>query len=161
MTEPLETPEDPIRKTLTVPLDPAAAFDLFTSGMDRWWPKESHSLAASDGAGDKTSVRVEEFEGGKVIETKPDGSEAPWATITHWDPGRRFAMRWYVGRPESEATEVDVIFTGTEAGTRVDLTHGGFAVLGARGTEICAGYTTGWDHVLATCFGGACRRQAA
>ena len=161
MTTTLDTPADPIEKTLTVPLPAAEAFALFTDGLDRWWPKDSHSLAAADGEGDKSQVRVEPFVGGHVIETKPDGSEAPWATVTTWEPGRRFAMRWYVGRPESEATEVDIRFTPVETGTRLDLTHGGFAALGAEATAMCRNYTRGWDHVLGICFGGICRRNAA
>ncbi|MEM1064136.1 MAG: SRPBCC domain-containing protein [Pseudomonadota bacterium] len=147
---------DPIRKSITVPLEPARAFTLFTEEMDRWWPKDSHSLAAADDEGDKARVRVEPREGGQVIETLPDGSEAAWATVTTWQPGTRFAMRWYVGRPEDEATEVDVSFTATEAGTRIDLTHSGFAALGAEAETMCASYTTGWDHVLGTCFKRAC-----
>ena len=68
-----ETPSDPIRKSVIVPLDPAAAFDLFTRDIDRWWPKESHSLAAADGLGQEAHVRVEPRVGGRVIETGADG----------------------------------------------------------------------------------------
>ena len=159
--KPVDTPADPIRKTVTVPLDPDTAFDLFTRDIDRWWPMETHSLAAQEGNGGKAQVRVEPREGGQVIETGPDGREAPWADVTVWEPGRRLGLRWYVGRSPDEATEVDVRFTGTEAGTRVDLTHGGFAALGERGPEVCAGYTSGWDHVLGACYGARCARAAA
>lgn len=152
---------DPVRKTVTVPLPPAEAFDLFTAGLDRWWPKDTHSLSAATGEGGRARVRVEPREGGRVIETRPDGSEAPWGTITRWEPGARLALDWHVGRDPAEATHVDVTFTGTEAGTRVDLIHSRWTALGTRAAEISAGYDSGWDHVLGHCFAGACSRIAA
>ena len=155
-----ETATDPIRKSITVPLDRATAFDLFTKDIDKWWPKDSHSLTASAGKGTASNVRLEPKKGGRVIETKPDGTEADWATITAWKPGEHFAMHWYVGRSPDEATLVDVHFTQTEAGTRVDLTHSGFDVLGAAADTTCAGYTTGWDHVFGRCYRGACDKVA-
>ncbi len=147
---------DPVRKTVTVPLAAKEAFALFTEGLDRWWPKATHSLS-----GAKASVRVEPREGGKVIETKPDGSEAPWGTVTDWEPGARFGLDWYVGRTPDEATHVDVVFTQTEAGTRVDLTHSRWEALGPKATEVQAGYATGWDHVLGVCFAGHCGARVA
>lgn len=151
---------DPIKKSVTVPLDRQSAFELFTSGIDRWWPKDSHSLAAGDGTGDQAKVRVEPRTGGHVIETLPDGSEAPWATVTDWAPGERFGMRWYVGRDADEATQVDIRFTQTDGGTRVDLTHGGFDVLGGEAETMCANYASGWDHVLGRCYAGQCKVAA-
>lgn len=144
-------PPPPIRKRVTVPLDPARAFHLFTDGIDRWWPKESHSLSARDGEGAKARVRVEPRAGGRVIETRADGSEAPWATVTAWEPGRRFALSWYVGRDAAEATVVDVRFRGIEGGTVVELEHAGFDVLGKDAGPVSASYTEGWDLVLACC----------
>lgn len=152
---------DPIRKTLTIPLTPDTAFDLFVNRMDSWWPKETHSLAAGKKQGDKARIRVEPRVGGRVMETDPDGSEAAWATITAWQPGAHFAMRWYVGRDPSEATLVDIRFAAVDTGTRVDLTHSGFDILGTDAERLCANYTQGWDMVLGTCFGGACRKVAA
>ena len=151
-----DAPTDPIKKTVTVPLEPRAAFDLFTDGIDRWWPKDTHSLAAHDGAGAHARVRVEPREGGRVIETLPDGAEAPWADVAHYAPGERLTLRWYVGRSPDEATQVDVRFTPTDAGTRIDLTHSGFEILAEAAAPTCASYTAGWDHVLGQCFTRAC-----
>lgn len=151
-----ELPTDPIRKTLTVPLPPDDAFDLFTARIDRWWPLDTHSISARDGTSADASVRIEPRVGGRVLETLSDGATIPWATVTRWEPGRHLALSWYVGRDEDEATQIDVVFTGTEAGTRVDLTHAGFDTLGSSAPAACATYTSGWDHVLATCYAGAC-----
>lgn len=146
---------DPVCKSVTVPLDRFAAFELFTAGMDRWWPKDSHSLSARDGNGAQASVRVEPGAGGLVIETRADGSEAPWGTVTAWEPGLRFAVDWYVGRDPSQATRVEVTFTEIGAGTRVDLVHSGFEVLGGEADTIGEGYRSGWDLVLVARYGGA------
>jgi uncharacterized protein YndB with AHSA1/START domain len=145
---------DPIRKTLSVPLPPQEAFDLFTDGIDLWWPKEGHSAAAREGRGAEARVRVEPRRGGRVIETLPGGREVPWATVRVWEPGRRLALDWHPGRDEDEATEVEVTFTRTDAGTRVDLVHGGFDRPSERATTAMAGFDAGWSQVL-------CRRYAA
>jgi hypothetical protein len=152
---------DPIRKSITVPLDRQAAFELYTDGIDSWWPKDTHSLTAGEGDTSRAHVRMEPRAGGKIIETRPDGSEAPWGTITTWEPGARLGIDWYVGRGPDEATQIEVVFTQTEAGTRIDLTHGGFDIHGDHAETLCANYTTGWDRVLGTCFGGACLAKAA
>ena len=151
---------DPIEKTVTVPLPPHEAFDLFTKDIAKWWPLDSHSLSASDGQ-TAANVTIDPREGGQIIETQPDGETAPWATVTEWTPGARLSLDWYVGRDPSEATQITVTFTPEGPGTRVDLTHGGFAVLASAATETMAGYQTGWDHVLGSCYRGACTKRAA
>jgi uncharacterized protein YndB with AHSA1/START domain len=152
---------DPVRKSITVPLPPSEAFDLFTDGIDGWWPKDTHSIGAGTGNGDKSAVTIEPHEGGAISETLPDGSTATWGKVTEWQPGSRFSATWHVGRPEEEATFIDVTFSPSDAGTRVDLTHSGWEVLGDQAVEMCANYNNGWDHVLGRCFGNACLKRAA
>jgi hypothetical protein len=36
----------PVKKTLSVAVSPRRAFEVFTAGFDRWWPR-SHSIGAS------------------------------------------------------------------------------------------------------------------
>jgi len=145
----------PIEKTLNVPLRPKQAFDLFTKNLDKWWPLDSHSLSAGDGELPK-SVDVETREGGYITETKHDGTTGRWATITKWDEGRALGVSWYVGRSEGEATDLEVIFIPTNTGTRIELTHSGFDRLGDAATATAGNYQTGWDFVLAECFGRYC-----
>ncbi|MGR3468082.1 MAG: metalloregulator ArsR/SmtB family transcription factor [Shimia sp.] len=149
-------PLDPIVKTLTVPLPPARAFEAFTRDLGTWWPVESHSLSAAD---DKTpqAVRIEPREGGQIIETKHDGTTAPWGRITGWEPGRRLAMSWHVGRPEEEATFIDVRFEAQGTGTRIILIHDGWAALGAQASATRSSYTTGWDRVLTHSYLAHCK----
>ena len=93
---------DPIVKEITVPLDNDRAFRLFTEEMSDWWPLESHSLSASDGV-PANSVDVPSEVGAQVLETKRDGSRAPWGRVTEYDPGKAYGMSWHVGRAEEEA----------------------------------------------------------
>ena len=149
----------PVEKTVTVPLPPKDAFRVFTEDMGTWWPLDSHSLSAGDG---KTArdVTVDPKEGGKITETRHDGTTADWATITDWRPGEHLAFNWYVGRDPSEFTTVAVSFQTVEGGTRVDLRHDGFDNL-PDGATVATGYRTGWDGVFCTRFGGACQKRAA
>lgn len=149
---------DPIKKTLHVPLRPQKAFELFTEHLDDWWPTHSHSLSAGDGEKPQ-NVMVDRREGGYITETKHDGDTGRWGTITKWDEGRAIGISWYVGRDEAEATDLDVVFTPTDMGTRIELTHGGFHRLGEAATAMHGNYDKGWDHVLTECFGQHCFRQ--
>lgn len=145
---------DPIRKSLNVPLRPKEAFALFTENLADWWPTESHSLSAGDGAVPKDVV-VDPREGGFITETKQDGEKGRWGTITEWNPGQSLGVSWYVGRSEEEATDLSVVFTPTDTGTRVDLTHGGFERLAE--TAMYENYHKGWDLVFINCYGNFVR----
>lgn len=139
----------PVEKTLTLPLPPEDAFRLFTQGIDRWWPKDSHSTSAGDGAAARR-VEVEPGQGGRILETRHDGEVTEWGRIRDWVPGERLRYSWHPGRDASEATEVELRFTADAIGCRVDLTHTGFDALAAR-----AQYASGWDTVL------SCLQRAA
>ena len=145
----------PIEKTLNVPLRPQQAFDLFTKNLDKWWPLESHSLSAGEGELPK-SVNVDRRKGGYVTETRQDGTEGRWATITKWDAGRALSLSWYVGRSEEEATDLEVVFIPTDTGTRIELTHSGFERLADAATAMAQNYKTGWDLVFVKHFGDYC-----
>ncbi|MEL6915516.1 MAG: metalloregulator ArsR/SmtB family transcription factor [Pseudomonadota bacterium] len=151
---------DPVVKIITVPLPPAEAFTLFTRGLASWWPVESHSLSAEDAETPK-ALTVEEKEGGRIEETRQDGTRHPWGRFTAWEPGRRVAIRWHVGRPEDQATVIDVRFEAQPNGTRVTLIHDGWAALGEAGPDIRGGYFVGWDMVLGQRFLGACHGALA
>lgn len=145
---------DPIIKEITVPLDKDRAFRLFTEEMADWWPLESHSMSAQEGGTPANSVDVPSEVGQQVIETKPDGSTAPWGRVTEYEPGSAYGMSWHVGRAEAEATHVRVTFTTVADGTRVQLIHSDWPE-GA--TAMHQMYASGWDMVLGQRFGAACQ----
>jgi uncharacterized protein YndB with AHSA1/START domain len=144
---------DPIHKIVDVPLKPDEAFALFTDEIDRWWPSASHSVSANGGNLPR-KIRIEPHKGGKIVETTHDGKETIWGEIIAYDPGAYLSFTWHPGKSTAEATVVSVSFKATHEGSQVDLTHGGFDILGPLADAVSTSYVTGWDMVLG-CFCGA------
>lgn len=134
----------PVEKSLQVSLPVEAAFKLFTQGLTTWWPLATHSV----GGADTLSCYVEGRVGGRVYEIQKDGSEELWGTILAWEPPQRFVMSWHPGREESTAQEIEVRFHKEGEGTRLELIHRGWEILGDKAKEIRANYVSGWDKVL-------------
>ena len=137
---------EPIVKTVHVALPPAAAFDLFTARIGDWWPVESHSVSAGQGAPSQ-SLAMEPRLGGEVIEIAADGARHVWGKVLEWDPGVSMRMTWHPGKMADQQTEVRVSFKAAGAGCRVELTHAGWEAL-EDGAKTRAGYDTGWVGVL-------------
>ena len=114
----------PVRKTVHVKAPIEHAFEVFTSGLTRWWPH-------NHGVGKKPiqKVLMEPRLGGRWLEIAEDGTETSAATIIVWEPPHRFVMVWQVNaewKPDlAMKSEVDVRFVadGPEA-THVELVHG-------------------------------------
>jgi uncharacterized protein YndB with AHSA1/START domain len=143
---------EPIRRSVSVPLKPAEAFDLFTERMGEWWPVETHSRAASDFEGQGPGVERVEFqarEGGRVLEHLSNGEVLPWADVLAWEPPFRLVLAWKPNARPAPPTEVEVRFSADGEGTRVDLEHRGWERLGDLAAEAREGYDTGWIPVLA------------
>lgn len=142
---------DPINKSLEVPLTPAEAFALFTDNLDIWWPKGTHSVT-----GAKAKLTFPTHKDGEIIEESEDGEVAVWGKLIAYDPGKYLAFSWHPGRTAKEATIVIVTFTQTTEGTRCDLTHGGFDILGDTADAVSTSYLHGWDMVLG-CYASAAK----
>lgn len=118
-----ESTEIQVRRSVTVPLTPERAFDLFTARMTEFWPKE-HSIGATA----IERVVIEPHVGGRWYERGVDGTECDWGRVGDWRPPSRVVLHWQIGAnwrydPDLE-TDVEVTFTEEAAGrTRVDLTH--------------------------------------
>jgi len=135
----------PVVKRITVRLDPAGAFDLFTREMSRWWPLRTHSCAADSAV----SVQVEPRVGGQVMEVARDGSRAPWGTVLAWEPPRRFAMTWHPMSDPAQATRIEVSFTAhSGGGCEVELVHSGWEARGVDADAWRTRYEGGWVAVL-------------
>lgn len=144
----LETEIDPIRKSKIVALAPRQAFDLFTSEINRWWPRATHSV----GEEQTEEVIFECVLDGRIYERRSDGSVAEWGRVTLWDPPRVVEFTWYPGRGPKTAGEVRVEFLEHARGTLVSLTHGGWERLGPTAAETRAEHDTGWDYVFGQCY---------
>ena len=134
----------PIKKTVEVPLAPGEAVRLFTTEIDSWWPRTTHSV----GEEHTTRIGFEPHEGGRVYETTDDGSEHEWGRVTTWDPPGRIIFSWYPSRGPETAQEIELHFVPTDTGTRLEFEHRGWEVMGERAAEMAADYASGWDTVL-------------
>jgi hypothetical protein len=105
-----------VRVTVTVEVEPAAAFDVFTGELDTWYRRGATVMTGRASSG----LRLEPGVGGRLVEVGPAGEEGSVrGRVTVWEPGRRLV---FVDRKE---TEVDVRFEAVARGTRVVLEHRG------------------------------------
>jgi hypothetical protein len=113
----------PVRRSIEVAVSQARAFEVFASGMNRWWPREK-----SIGGSPQVSVVMEPFAGGRWYEVGQDGSECQWGKVLAWEPPGQLLLAWQIGAdwrydPDLE-TEIEILFR--ELGpklTRVELEH--------------------------------------
>jgi uncharacterized protein YndB with AHSA1/START domain len=140
----------PVRKTIRVKAPIAHAFEVFTSGLTRWWPHD-HSV----GKKPLEKVLMEPRLGGRWLEISKDGTETPVATITHWEPPHRLVLLWQINaqwKPDlTMKSEVDVRFTadGPDA-TNVELVHHKFEIMGAEaGASMRKDVDRGWPGLIA------------
>jgi uncharacterized protein YndB with AHSA1/START domain len=121
---------DRVSVTVTVGVEPAVAFEVFTQEIDRWWRKGKRYRI---GRREPSVICLEPGIGGRVFEQYEgnDGTRVHESgRITVWDPPAHLAFEWRgVNFAPGEVTLVDVTFTATETGTRVVLDHSGFAKL--------------------------------
>ncbi len=139
----------PVLKTVRVKAPVARAFEVFTSGLTRWWPH-------NHGVGKKPirKVMIEPHLGGRWLEISEDGTETSVATITLWEPPHRLVLIWQINaqwKPDTTMkSEVDVRFTadGPDA-TQVELLHHKFETMGAEaGASLRGDVDRGWPGLI-------------
>lgn len=112
----------PVRKSIFVNAPQDRAFEVFTAGIGRWWPK-SHKI----GPAELDRPIIEPKSGGRWYELDVDGTECEIGKVAVWEPPARLVLIWQL-TPEFSydpelITEVEVQFTPQGDGTRVDLEH--------------------------------------
>jgi uncharacterized protein YndB with AHSA1/START domain len=140
----------PVRKSVTVDVPVATAFEVFTSGFGRWWPA-SYSIGKSA----LKSATIEPKAGGRWFETGEDGTECDWGEVLAWEPPNRIVLAWRIRADwqydPSLLTEVEIKFS--EAGgnaTRVELEHRRLENMGATGEAAREIFESdrGWSSIL-------------
>lgn len=139
-----------IRKSSTVHATPEKAFEVFTAGFHRWWPK-SHSI----GEAPLKMATIEPRVGGRWFSLTEDGVEHDWGEVLAWEPPSRLLLAWrlngeFVYDPDL-LTEVEVRFVAAGDGhTRVDFEHRGLERFGdsLEANAIRFGMDEGWELIL-------------
>jgi uncharacterized protein YndB with AHSA1/START domain len=140
----------PVRVALRIEAKPAGAFEMFTSGMGRWWNK-SHSLGTSL----QRDVIIEPRPGGRWFERGEDGSESDWGRVLVWEPPSRLVLAWQLNADwrfdPSLETELELRFKPDgEHFTRVELEHRNLERFGDKAEAVRAsiGAAEGWPGLL-------------
>lgn len=139
----------PLNKTITVKASQAKAFDVFTNGIDRWWPK-SHGI----GTAPVVQSIIEPKLGGRWYTRHEDGTEAVVGHMRVWEPPSRLVFGWEISaawKPDANvSSEVEVKFIpeGPNA-TRIELEHRNFENMGKEaGEKMRSDVGGGWPTIL-------------
>ncbi len=139
----------PVRKSIRVNASPTHAFDVFTSGLGRWWPRDR-----GIGKMPMKAAVMEPRLGGRWYELAEDGTETNVGKIIVWEPPHRFVMTWDINsqwKPDTTiGSEIEVKFIpdGGNA-TRVELEHRKFEQMGAeQGETMRNAVDGGWPGML-------------
>jgi uncharacterized protein YndB with AHSA1/START domain len=143
--------EAAVRREVTVHAPPERAFAVFAERFDAWWPRGHHI-----GQAEMAEAIIEPRAGGRWYERGTDGSECDWGEVLAYDPPHRLTLSWHLNGewaydPDpAHASEVEVTFTPTGDGTRVELTHRGFERHGASAGALRDGVSRegGWGGLL-------------
>jgi uncharacterized protein YndB with AHSA1/START domain len=139
----------PVRKSIRVNASRAHAFEVFTTGLGRWWPRDM-----GIGKLPMKSAVMETHLGGRWYELGEDGSETNVGKIIVWEPPERFIMSWDINsqwKPDTTvSSEVEVRFIADGAtATRVELEHRKFERMGAEaGESMRKSVDGGWPGLL-------------
>ncbi len=151
----------PVRKSVVVQATTQKAFDVFTAGIDRWWPK-NHGI----GTGPVIESVIEPFVGGRWYSRHAEGPLAVVGHVLVWEPAQRFVCSWEISadwksEPRSVyASEVEVRFVPEGPGmTRVELEHRNFERMAAPGGEKMRNEVDrGWPAIIQL-FAGEISRE--
>lgn len=140
----------PVCKSIFVDASPETAFEVFTAGIGRWWPK-THKTSPAD----LDRPVIEPRSGGRWYELGVDGSECEIGKVAAWEPPSRLLLIWQLTAEfkfdPDLVTEVEVNFTPEGSGTRVNLEHRNLERLGetAEGFRQSIDSPGGWGGLLA------------
>jgi len=143
---------EPVIRSVHVAATPARAFEVFSTGIGRWWIP-THSILASKSP--QASVTIEPRVGGRWYERGEDGSECDWGHVLAWEPPRRLVLAWQLDAQwdfdPALVTEVEVRFDAEPSGgTTVTLEHRCLERYGAGAESARTGLASegGWSGLL-------------
>lgn len=148
MNAPLKITPAPVRKSIRVNAPQAKAFDVFTAGIGKWWPKSHHI-----GSAPLNTVRIEPFVGGRWTQFSEDGTEYDNGIVRVWQPPERVVLTWRLNSKfqidDTVDSEIDVRFLADgDTATRVELEHRITAEDGDV-IAVAVGAPNGWTAIMA------------
>jgi uncharacterized protein YndB with AHSA1/START domain len=135
---------DAVVKEIRVAATPEKALERFTSEINKWWPRATHSVS-------QDRCRTVSFNGplgAALQEVDEDGNRHVWGRFTAWKPPTRVAMTWHPGGDPDTAQQIELTFEADGDETLVTLEHGNFEALGDTALQVRARYEIGWSAVL-------------
>lgn len=153
-------PLSKIEKHVVVEAPIERTFEVFTTRMTTWWPKEF-----SVGATPFVECVVEPRIDGRWFERSADGTECMWGKVLAWEPPTRILLAWQLdGNFKYDPqliTEVEIRFTALgPTSTRVDLEHRNLDRFGELAAKIGPMMDGGWGGIIQS-FGAVATRAAA
>lgn len=138
----------PIRKALTVRASPQKAFQVFTDGIDRWWPR-THTVGETPLA----RAVIEPGVGGRWYGLSQAGVKDIWGEVLVWDPPSRLVLAWRINAQfkcdPAVHSEVELRFTDLGGGeTHVEFEHRDLQNLGVGAQETASRMAGGWGLIL-------------
>lgn len=103
-------------KSVTLPLTPNAAFELFTQKASEWWPKDRRHSGDSDS-------EIFMLKSGRFYERARSGHEVELGHVQAWDRPNRILLDFFIATSPEKPTEVEVTFAAQEGGTHVTVIH--------------------------------------
>jgi uncharacterized protein YndB with AHSA1/START domain len=126
-----------IRKSIRVERPRDIAFRVFCEEMAQWWPH---------GFSEDSKMALEPRLGGRLYESRKDGSEYEIGRITTYEPPAVVAFSW-TAPSWDVATQVEVRFMADGDATLVQLEHRGWEQ-NAKAAETHKNYNNGWEGIL-------------
>jgi hypothetical protein len=129
-------------KTVTLPIPPIAAFELFTQKAGEGWPKDRRH------SGDRDS-EIFMLQSGRFYERARNGHEVELGHVQAWDQPNRILLDFFVATSPERPTEVEVTFAAQEGGTHVTVIHRPKPSSVDLWSERAPLYAQSWDLALA------------
>jgi hypothetical protein len=131
-----------ITRSVLLPLDPAAAFTLFTVRIAEWWPPERrHTLDPAS--------QIFLLESGRFYERARSGEEVDLGRVRTWEPPSRIVLDFFIATGPDHPTEVEIAFHPRGTSTEVIVTHRPTAASEGLWDGRAPRYERSWDAVLA------------
>ena len=130
-----------ITKSVMLPLEPAAAFALFTEKINAWWPPERRHTR-------DPHSEIFLLATGRFYERTHEGDEVELGRVRSWERPSRILLDFYIATGPDHPTEVEIVFAADGRETRVTVIHRPKPESAELWTERAPRYERSWSFVL-------------